>query len=129
LNAATMTAHHDIYDPPPAPRPLEPPPPEPIRWGGGDLLALGLLCVPVIAASAWAWAIDSTLGWGVTIVGVFVILESWFSALTFLHRHPHSDRPGRRWLIYVAALVPWALALGVAGALMRGFFYVSDWML
>lgn len=122
------TSMHDIYDPPPAPRHVAPPPPEPIAWTAADLAALAILGLPVAGASAWAWAIEPTLGLWVTIAGVFVILESWFSALTFLHRHPDA-RTGRRWLIYLAALAPWALALGFAALLMRGLFYLSDWML
>lgn len=118
---------HDIYDPPPAPRRIEPPP-EPIAWTGSDLIALALLGLPVAAASAWAWAIEPTLGFWTTVAGIFVILESWFSALTFLQRHPDA-RSGRRWLIYLAALMPWALALGFAATLMKGLFYVSDWVL
>lgn len=119
---------HDIYDPPPVPRRIEPSPPEPIAWTGGDLVALALLGVPVAAAAIWAWIVDPTLGLLATIAGIFVILESWFSALTFLHRHPDA-RAGRRWLIYLAALMPWALALGFATTLMKGLFFVSDWVL
>ncbi len=119
---------HDIYDPPPAPRRIEPPPAEPIPWKTGDLAALALLCVPVVGVSAWAWAIEPTLGLWVTIAGIFVILESWFSALTFLHRHPDAGT-SRRWVIFLAALAPWALALGFAATLMKGLFFVSDWVL
>ena len=122
-----MSRSHDIYDPPPAPRAFEPPPPEPIRWTAADLAALAVLGLPVAASAAWAWAIDGTLGLWVTIAGVFVILESWFSALTFLHRHPAEDRRGRRWLIFLAALFPWALSLGLGAALMIGLFRLSDW--
>ncbi len=42
-----------------------------------------------------------------------MILESWFTALGFLHR----ARPLRlkaRWMIFLAALVPWLVGLGVA---------------
>ncbi len=122
-----MTTPTDIYDPAPAPVHLPPPEPAPIHWTAGDLFALALLCLPVAAASGWAWTIEPTLGLWVTIAGVFVILESWFSALTFLHRHPDSDRRGRRWLIFLAALVPWAISLGLGVALMLGLFRLSDW--
>lgn len=118
---------HDIYNPPPAPRAMEPPKPEPLHLRSGDLAALGMLCLPVAVASAWAWAIEPTLGLWVTVAGVFVVLESWFSALTFLHRHPDDARRGRRWLIFLAALVPWLLSLGVGAALMIGLFRISDW--
>jgi len=122
-----MSTTRDIYNPPPAPEKLGPPEPEPIRWTGPDLLALAVLCVPVAVCTAWTWAIDTTLGLWVTIAGVFVVLESWFSALTFLHRHPDDDRRGRRWLIFLAALFPWALSLGLGAALMLGLFRLSDW--
>jgi hypothetical protein len=116
---------HDIYDPPPAPVAYGPPKAEPIPFTRADVLYLvGLFGVlSVVAASAWS--IDPTLGPWVTVGGLFVILESWFSALTFLHRHP-SEHTGGRWMIFVAALIPWLLGLGFATALMLGLFYVSD---
>ena len=74
---------------------------------------------------AWAWRFEPVLGLWIIVGGVFVVLESWFSALTFLHRHPE-EHPGRRWLIFLAALVPWLLGLGFATALMLGLFMISD---
>ena len=56
-----------------------------------------------------------------------MILESWFTALGFLHRR----RPlglGGRWTIFLAALVPWLVGLGLAAALMLGLFWLSDWL-
>ncbi len=121
-----MSITHDIYNPPPAPDPLEPPRAEPIQWSVSDLAALAALCAPVGAIAAWAWSVEPTLGLWVTIAGVFVILESWFSALTFLHRHP-SERFVGRWLVFLAALMPWLLSLGFGAALMIGLFRLSDW--
>lgn len=123
-----MSTHHDIYNPPPAPIPYAPPPVEPITWTGGDLFALGMLAFPVYLAAAWAWAIDPTLGVWVTAAGLFMILESWLSAVTFLHRHPAARRypPRRRWMIFLVALLPWLLCLGFGVALMLGLFSLSD---
>lgn len=90
-------------------------------------MALIVLCAPVYVAAGWAWAIDNTLGWWVTIAGVFVTVESWFSALSYLHRHPGAG-PRQRWLIFLAALMPWVLSLGLGAALMIGLFRVSDWI-
>ncbi|MBX6312143.1 MAG: hypothetical protein IRY99_04375 [Isosphaeraceae bacterium] len=121
-----MSTAHDIYNPPPAPIPWTPPPAEPLRWTAGDLTCLAALVLALAAASAWAWSFEPTLGASVTLGGLFVVLESWFSALTFLQRHPDA-RSGRFWLIYAAALVPWGLALGGATALMLALFAASDW--
>src|SRR3954453_24084826 len=116
-----MSSFHDIYDPPPAPVAFAPPRPEPLTWTVGDLACLVAMVALLCAASAWAWSFEPTLGPWVTLGGAFVILESWFSAGTFLHRHP-AERPGGRWVIFLAALVPWLLGLGFAAALMMGLF-------
>jgi hypothetical protein len=123
-----MSTHHDIYNPPPAPVPYTPPPAEPIIWTRGDLLALGMLAFPVYLAAAWAWRIDPTLGLWVTAAGLFMILESWLSAVTFLHRHPDARRlaPRRRWMIFLVALLPWLMCLVFGAALMLGLFTLSD---
>jgi hypothetical protein len=123
-----MSSSHDIYNPPPAPVPYTPPAVEPIVWTGGDLLALGMLACPVYLAAAWAWSIDPTLGVWVTAAGLFMILESWLSAVTFLHRHPAARRlaPRRRWLVFLAALLPWLMCLAFGVALMLGLFVISD---
>ena len=54
-----------------------------------------------------------------------MIVESWFTALGFLHQQP-MEGLGARWKIFLAALVPWLLGLGLAAALMIGLFYLSD---
>ena len=54
-----------------------------------------------------------------------VILESWLTALGYLHR----CRPLRlkaRWTIFLAALVPWLVGLGIAVTVMLSLFWVSD---
>jgi hypothetical protein len=57
-----------------------------------------------------------------------MILESWFSAIAFLYRHP--DARGltgmRRWMVFITALAPWLLTLGLGVALMMILFPVSD---
>jgi hypothetical protein len=93
----------------------------------GDLVALVVLCAPVYVLAGWAWAIDSMLGWWVTLAGIVVTVESWFSALAFLHRHPGARRL-HRWLVFLAALMPWVLSLGSGAALMIGLFRLSDWL-
>ena len=117
---------HDIYNPPPAPVAYSPPPPAPVSWTVIDLAFLLGLCAPLAVVTAWAWRYDESLGPWVLVGGCFVVLESWFSGLTFLHRHP-AARPTNRWLIFLAALLPWLLGLGIAGMLMLGLFSVSDW--
>jgi hypothetical protein len=122
-----MNTLHDIYDPPPAPLPLAPPKAPPLPWTVGDLVPLALLALPVSAAALWAWAIDRTLGFWVSVAGAFMLLESWLSALTFLQRHPLATAGrGRRWLIFLAAFVPWILCLVFGVALMLGLFALSD---
>jgi len=123
-----MTSSYDIYNPPPAPVPLVPPAPEPIRWSSGDLLALAAFAFPVYMVAAWAWSVDNTLGLWVTIAGLFMIFESWFSALTFLYRHPDARGMAgrRRWMVFLTALSPWLLTLGLGLALMLGLFMLSD---
>ena len=54
-----------------------------------------------------------------------MILESWLTALGFLHR----CRPlglKARWTIFLAALVPWLVGLGVAVTVMLSLFWISD---
>jgi hypothetical protein len=120
-----MTMSHDVYDPPPPPVQWETPAPEPIPWTRADILWLVLLCVILLIGAAWAWAIEPALGIGITIAGLFVILESWFSALTFLHRHPH-NRPLGRGVIFLVALLPWVIGIGAAAALLLALFWYSD---
>lgn len=116
----------DIYNPPPAPMAFNPPPPEALVITRGDVAWLLVLCALLAPAAMWAWSIDLTLGLGVTIGGLFMVLESWFSGLTFLRRHP-SARPVGRGLIFLAALMPWLFGLGFAAALMWALFQLGDW--
>jgi hypothetical protein len=78
----------------------------------------------VLAASALAWRVDATMALLILVGGALVIAESWFTALGFLHRRPVDL--GGRWKIFLAALVPWVVGLGMAAALMLGLFYLSD---
>jgi hypothetical protein len=118
-------ATHDIYDPPPAPIPWAPPKPEPLNWTAGDLAILVSFGALILAASALAWRVEPTLTVLVLLGGTLVIVESWFTALGYLHRRP-AESLGARWKIFLAALVPWLLGLGLAAALMLGLFYLSD---
>lgn len=120
-----MSTIHDIYDPPPAPIPWDPPPPQPIKLSAGDFACLGIFGVLLLAAAGWAWSIEPTMALMVLIGGTLVVLESWFTALGFLHRREaHGLRA--RWSIFFAALIPWLAGLGLATALMLGLFVVSD---
>jgi hypothetical protein len=118
---------HDIYDPPPAPIPWAPPEPEPLNWTAGDLTVLASFGVLILAASALACQIDGTMAFLILLGGALVIVESWFTALGFLHRQPLTSLRDR-WKIFLAALVPWAFGLGLAAALMLGLFRLSDWI-
>lgn len=116
---------HDIYNPPPAPEPLAPPAPERLRWAQGDLGILIGLIAGVASLAAWAWTIEPALAALALIGGAIVIAESWSTALSFLHRRPWEGVNGR-WKIFLAALVPWLLALGLAASLMIGLFSLLD---
>ena len=118
-------AMHDIYDPPPAPEPWVPPKPEPLVFTLGDLAWLFVLCALLFAAAALAGTVEPTLTLLVMIGGALVILESWFTALGFLHRRP-SKLYKHRWIIFLAALIPWVIGLGIAATLMVGLFLISD---
>jgi hypothetical protein len=117
---------HDIYNPPPAPVPLAPPRPERIAWKPGDIAVLATLIVLGLALAAWAWTVEPSLAVLVLIGAAIVIVESWSTALGFLHRHRRLAGTGGRWAIYVAALVPWLLGLALATALMMGLFLLLD---
>jgi hypothetical protein len=118
-------ATHDIYNPPPAPVAWEEPPPEPLAISSADIAWLLGLCALLVPPSVWAWIEDPLLGAVVTTGGLFVILESWFSGLAFLRRHP-DKRPVGRGLIFLAALVPWLIGVGFTASLMWLLFWLSD---
>jgi hypothetical protein len=118
---------HDIYNPPPAPVPWNPPKPEPLVFTRGDLVCLATLCALLFGAAVVAWKAEPTVAFITAVGGMLVILESWFTALAFLHRH-RSLSLRARWTIFVAALVPWLLGLGIAASLMLVLFRVSDWL-
>ncbi len=120
------TAMRDIYDPPPAPVTLEPQA-APLVWNRGDLCWLGLLIGMALIGTGWAYTVEPVLWPAVLVGGLFVALESWFSALTFFHRHPDA-REGRRWRIFLAAMTPWAFGLGLATALLMALFALTDWL-
>ena len=119
---------HDIYDPPPA---LEqewtPPKREPLIFTIGDLMCLVGLCSVLFAASVVGWATEPELAIATAAAGALVILESWLTALNYMHR----CRPLRlkaRWTIFLAAMVPWLVGLGIAVTVMLSLFWVSDLM-
>jgi hypothetical protein len=83
------------------------------------------LCAVLFAASIGAWRTEPALALATAIGGMLVILESWFTALGFLHRCPPL-RLKARWLIFLAALVPWLVGLGVAVSIMLSLFWMFD---
>jgi hypothetical protein len=118
---------HDIYDPPPAPVPWNPPQPERLVFTTGDLVCLVLLCAVLFAGSMLAWSSEPTVALFTALGGTLVILESWFTALGFLHRR-QSLGLRARWTVFLATLVPWLVGLGIAAMLIMGLFLVSDWL-
>lgn len=122
-----MTTAHDIYDPPPAPVPWNPPKVERLKFRRGDVALLVLLFVLLGAASLLAWPSEPMVALMTALGGSLVILESWFTALGFLNRFkPLGLRA--RWTIFLAALIPWLIGLGVAASLMLGLFWFFDWL-
>jgi hypothetical protein len=118
---------HDIYDPPPAPVPWNPPQPERLVFTTGDLMCLIFLCALLLAGAVLAWGSDPSVALMTMLGGTLVILESWFTALGFLHRR-HAVSLRARWTVFLAALIPWIVGLGVAAMLIMGLFLVSDWL-
>jgi hypothetical protein len=118
---------HDIYNPPPAPLAWDPPKPERLIFTTGDLVCLVTLCVSLFAASVLFWKAEPTVALITALGGTLVILESWFTALGYLHRR-RSLGLRARWTIFLAALVPWLIGLGVAATLMLALFLISDWL-
>ena len=117
----------DIYDPPPPTltENYDPPKSERLVFTTGDLACLVGLCAIVFACSSVAWRSQPELALATAAAGSLVILESWSTALGFLHR----TRPLRlklRWLIFLVAIVPWLVGLGVAVSAMLMLFWASD---
>ncbi|WP_422926218.1 hypothetical protein [Singulisphaera sp. PoT] len=117
---------HDIYNPPPAPIAWNPPESERLDLKTGDLVCLITLCATLFIVSMVAWQAETTVALITAMGGTLVILESWFTALGFLQRR-HSLGLRARWTIFLAALVPWLIGLGITTVLMLVLFYVSDW--
>jgi hypothetical protein len=116
----------DRYDPPPAlTEDYAPPKPDRLVFTTGDLVCLIALCAVLFGGSMLAWRTEPELAICTAAAGSLVILESWFTALGFLHR----TRPLKlklRWLIFLAAIVPWLIGLGVAVSAMLLLFWISD---
>jgi len=122
MNTSTM---HDIYNPPPAPAAWAPPQAAPFAWSAADLACPALLVGLLLIASAWAWQTEPIMA-GLTLLGgSLVILESWSTAMAYLQRRPSAGLTARG-SIFLAALLPWVVGLGLAAALMLGLFRVID---
>jgi hypothetical protein len=116
----------DIYDPPPVPeQDWVPPKPEHLIFTRGDLMCLVGLCAVLFTAAVTAWRSEPALALATAAAGSLVILESWFTALGFLHRCPPL-RLKARMVIFMAALVPWLVGLSVAVSVMLSLFWVFD---
>jgi len=122
-----MSTMHDIYDPPPAPTPLAPPMPQRVNYRTSDLVILAALGAGVLALATWAYSFEPAIAYLTLLGGTIVIIESWSTALGFLNKRPWMGLNGR-WKIFVAALIPWLVGLGLAAALMLGLFLLSDWV-
>ncbi len=117
---------HDIYDPPPVPPvDLGPPKAEPLIFTRGDLICLIALCAGLLAFALLAWYSEPVLALISAGAGALVILESWFTALGFLHRCPPVSLK-LRWTIFLAALLPWLFGVGFGVGLMLCLFWISD---
>ena len=123
-----MSTMHDIYDPPPAPLPWNPPKPERLIYTTGDVVCLAILCAILFASATLLWRADPSVAVFTALGGTLVILESWLTALGFLHRRKSLGLRAR-WTVFIAALLPWPAGLGIAAALMLGLFLISDWLL
>jgi hypothetical protein len=116
----------DIYDPPPAPEQhWVPPRRDPLVFTTADLMCLVGLCAVLFAVTMTAWSSEPVMALATAAAGSLVILESWFTALGFLHRFKPLGLKAR-WVIFMAALVPWLLGLGVAVTFMLSLFWISD---
>ncbi len=117
---------HDIYDPPPVPEiDWERPRAEPLFFSKGDFVCLVSLCALLLFVAVVAWRSEPVLAVIAAGAGALVILESWFTALGFLHRSPPLGLKAR-WTIFLAALLPWIVCVSAAVAFMLCLFWVSD---
>jgi hypothetical protein len=117
---------HDIYDPPPAPeQEVAPSRHEPLIFTSGDLICLIGVCAVLFLLSITAWRSEPMLALATAGAGSLVVLESWLTALGYLHR-ARTLRLRARWMVFLAALVPWVLGLGVVVTLMVSLFFISD---
>ena len=91
----------------------------------GDLLCLVGLCAVLFAGSLLAWRSEPELALATAAAGSLVILESWFTAPGFSAPDPAAATQVR-WLIFLAAIVPWLVGLGVAVSAMLTLFWISD---
>jgi hypothetical protein len=117
---------HDIYNPPPLPSvDWDPPKAEPLIFSWGDLVCLVSLCAGLLVLALLAWRSEPILGLISAGAGGLIVLESWFTAVAYLHRcRPVSLKA--RWTIFSAAVLPWLVGLGLAVGLMLCLFWISD---
>src|SRR5437762_2426175 len=101
-----MNYGHDIYDPPPAPLAMAPLRAEPLEWTQAELAGLIAVCFLLAIGSVAAWRAEPSVGLLTAFSGILVVVESWFTALGFLHRQPGRN-PSQRLRIFLAALLPW----------------------
>jgi len=117
---------HDIYDPPPVPQvDWAPAKAEPLSFTRGDLFCLIALCSGLFLIALIAWSNEPILALISAGAGALVILESWLTALGFLHRCPPVSLK-LRWTIFLAAIVPWLVGLSIAVGLILCLYWISD---
>ncbi len=118
----------DIYDPPPVPEQelVAPLRPDTVELTRGDRLAVVVLALLPFAASLLAWHSEPELAIATGFAGSLVILESWFTAMNYMHRHSRLVGLRARWTLFLAALLPWLVGVGVTIGSILGLFWVSD---
>ncbi len=117
---------HDIYDPPPVPQvDWAPPKAEPLIFTRADLICLIALCSGLFLIAFIAWSNEPILALISAGAGALVVLESWLTALGFLHRCPPVSLK-LRWTIFLAAIVPWLVGLSIAVGLILCLLWISD---
>jgi hypothetical protein len=117
---------HDVYDPPPVPEiEWEEPRREPLDVSRGDVACLAALCLALFAVSAFFGRSEPVVAVIAAGAGSLIVLESWLTALARFRRTPtHGLRA--RGTVFLAALVPWVVGVGVAIAFLLGVFWLSD---
>ncbi len=121
---SSVARRRDLYNPDPVT--WEAPPAPQRTWTRADLIGLLLLQTGwLILVTPLLWILDWDVAGLIALGGGLVILESWSTSLDYLQRHPDLTLR-RRVLVFLSALIPWILGLGVAALLMLGLLHLTD---